>query len=109
MTVLARSKLPDLHAGYLLAHVARVGERRRPQHAQWLRTVVLLAGLVVAGAGVVLGLAVVWNQLARALPLTGVLHRPRAWRALLTTVAGLVLVALARRKERRGTRALLDS
>ena len=109
MTVLARSKLPDLHTGYLLAHVVRAGDRRRPQYGEWLRTVVLLAGLVLAGAGLVLGLALVWNQLARALPLTGVLHRPRAWRALLTTGAGLVLVALARHREGRGTRALLDS
>ena len=39
-----------------------------------------------------LGLAVVWTQLARALPLTGLLHHPRTWRALLAIGAGLVLI-----------------
>jgi hypothetical protein len=96
MTVLARSKLAELCAGYLLAHVARVGERERPQHVQWLRTAVLLAGLALAGAGLVLGLAVVWTQLARALPLTALLHHPRALRATMLTVVGLGLLLLGR-------------
>jgi len=100
MTVLARSKLPGLDAGYLLAHVAGAGERERSQHARWLRTAVLLAGLVLSGAGLVLGLALVWTQLARALPLTALLHHPRTWRALLAIAAGLVLV-LVRPRQRR--------
>jgi hypothetical protein len=92
MTVLARSKLPELDAGYLLAHVAGAGERERSQRAQWLRTAILLAGIVVSGAGLVLGLSVVWTQLARALPLTGLLQHRRTWRALLAIGAGLVLI-----------------
>jgi len=92
MTVLARSKLPELDAGYLLAHVAGAGERERSQHVRWLGTAILLVGIVVSGAGLVLGLSVVWTQLARALPLTGLLQHRRTWRALLAIGAGLVLI-----------------
>ena len=93
MTVLARSKLPELDAGYLLAHVAGAGERQRSQRARvgsGPRS--CLTGIVVSGAGLVLGLSVVWTQLARALPLTGLLQHRRTWRALLAIGAGLVLI-----------------
>jgi hypothetical protein len=53
---------------------------------------VLLAGLVLAGVGLLLGLAIVWTQLARALPLAPLLHHPRALRAALLTGAGLLLL-----------------
>jgi hypothetical protein len=93
MTVLARTKKPKLQAGYLLADVARFDER---EHGHWLRTAILAAGLALVGAGLVLGLAVVWNQLARALPLAALLHRLRALRATILTVAGLGLVLFGR-------------
>src|SRR5262249_14541959 len=96
MTVLARTKPPELHAGYLLAHVVDIDERERLQHAHWLQTAILLAGLALVGAGLVLGLAVAWNQLARALPLAAMLHRPRALRATVLIVLGLGLVLLGR-------------
>src|SRR5262245_20249584 len=107
MTVLASTKPPELQAGYLLAHVVRVDERDHPQHEHWLRTVRLLAGLALVGAGLVLGLAVVWNQLARALPLAALLHCPRALRAAVLLVFGLGLVLLGpggSRLRRRGGR-----
>lgn len=97
MTVLARTKLPELEAGYLLAHGARLDDREPAHHAHWLGTAILLAGLALVGAGLVLGLAVVWNQLARALPLAALLHRPRALRATVLVVLGLGLVLLGRR------------
>jgi hypothetical protein len=100
MTVLARSKLPELHAGYLLAHAAAADERGRSRRAPWLRTAALLAGLIVTGTGLVFGLALVWTQLARALPLTALLHHRRSWRVLLAIGAGLVLVLAPRARRR---------
>lgn len=96
MTGVARSRLPALHVEYLRAHVARTDGGERPQHAQQLRMAVLLAGLVAGGAGLVLGLAVVWTQLARALPLAGLLHHPRALRATSLTILGLGFVLFGR-------------
>ena len=62
-----------------------------------VRTAVQLAGLALAGVGLVLGLAAVWTQLARALPLAALLHHPRALRATMLTVLGLGLVLVGRR------------
>jgi hypothetical protein len=107
MTVLAKTKPSELHAGYVLAHVVDIDEREHPQHAHWLRTAILLAGVALVGAGLVLGLAVAWNQLARALPLAALLHRPRALRAGVLIVLGLGLGLLGRagrRPRRRGAR-----
>src|SRR5262249_25835915 len=107
MTVLAKTKPSELHAGYLLAHVMDIDQREHPQHADWLRTAMLLAGVPRVGPGLVLGLAVAWNQLARALPLAALLHRPRALRAGVLIVLGLGLGLLGRagsRPRRRGDR-----
>jgi hypothetical protein len=73
-----------------------------------VQTAVQLAGLALGAAGVVLGLAVVWTQLARALPLAALLHHPRALRATMLTVAGLGLLLFGRGGSRlRGRRGRL--
>jgi len=83
-------------AGYsrALPRAARDREHlgRRGLPASALRWAVLLAGLILAGVGLLLGLAVVWTQLARALPLAPLLHHPRALRAALLTGTGLILL-----------------
>jgi hypothetical protein len=57
---------------------------------------VRLAGFVLGSIGLLLGLGVVWTQLARALPLAALLHHPRALRAMLFTGAGLGLLLVGR-------------
>jgi hypothetical protein len=63
----------------------------------WVRIAVRLGGLVLGGSGLLLGLGVVWTQLARALPLAELLDRPRAVPAMLLVSAGLGLLLAARR------------
>ena len=60
--------------------------------------VVQLVGLGLATGGVLIGVGVLWTQLARALPLVGLLHHVRTLRAVALVAAGLGLVALGRRR-----------
>ena len=98
MTVITGSKGAALHAGPVLS---REQHPRRPDlpgtWTEGLRAVALAAGLVLAGAGLVLGIAVVWTQLARALPITALLHHARAGRAVVLLGAGVGSLLLGRR------------
>jgi hypothetical protein len=76
-------------------HLRRPGLPAGPW-VQRVRTMVWLAGFVLGGIGLLLGLGVVWTQLARALPLAALLHHPRAVRAMLFTGAGLGLLLVGR-------------
>ena len=104
MAALTWSTVTELSARYLLSFVRTVRERehlRRPglpvgPWVQGVRTMVWLAGFVLGSIGLLLGLGVVWTQLARALPLPALLHHPRALRAMLFTGAGLGLLLVAR-------------
>src|SRR5262245_37185403 len=103
MTVLTGSKIADPSPRYLLSSAGAVGEAEQPGRpervlpwAQGVRTAARLAGLLLGVSGVLLGLGVVWTQLARALPLTEVLDRPRAVPALLLIGAGLGLLRAGR-------------
>jgi hypothetical protein len=60
--------------------------------------VVQLVGLALATAGVLVGVGVLWTQLARALPLVGLFHHARALRALVLVASGIGLLALGRRR-----------
>jgi|SRR5215813_8711112 len=64
---------------------------------RWVRTAAQLAGLVLGGAGLLLGLAVIWTHLARGLPLATLVHHHRALRAMLLTGAGLGFLLFGRR------------
>jgi hypothetical protein len=61
------------------------------------REAMQLAGVVLVGAGLLLGFGALWVQLARALPLDELLHRPQSARAMLVAGAGLGLLFLGRR------------
>jgi hypothetical protein len=106
MTAATGNKTTGPSARYLHWGAGVAGEALRHPGISapgWVRTVqtaVQLAGLAIGVAGLVLGLAVVWTQLARALPLVALLHHPRALRATILTVAGLGLVLFGRRGSR---------
>jgi hypothetical protein len=115
MTAVTGNKLAGPSARYLQPGAGLDGGTLRhpgisaPGWVRAARTAVLLAGLALVGVGLVLGLAVVWTQLARALPLAALLHRPRALRATMLIVLGLGLVLLGRggsRPRRRSGRFL---
>ena len=45
-----------------------------------------------------MGAGVLWTQLARALPLVGLIHHARTVRALVLVAAGIGLLLLGRRR-----------
>jgi hypothetical protein len=100
MTASTGTKIVDPSDPCVLASVNAVedGERSwKPATGHpWVRTAVQLVGLVLGGSGLLLGLGVVWTQLARALPLAELLDRPRAVPALLLVVGGLGLFLAGR-------------
>jgi hypothetical protein len=107
MAAVTVSNVAELSARYLLSLVRAVrdGEhlwRLELPAGPWVRTVVRLVGFVLAGIGLLLGLGVVWTQLARALPLAALLHHPRALRSMLLTGAGLGLLLVGRLSLRKG-------
>jgi hypothetical protein len=97
MTVITGSKGATLHAGPVLSRDQHPHPYLRGALTEGLRAVALTAGLVLAGAGLVLGIAVVWTQLARALPLAALLHHARAGRAAVLLGAGAGFLLLGRR------------
>jgi hypothetical protein len=101
MAVLTGTKTAEARARQLLSLVCAASLRRpRLPSGQWVpraRATVRLAGLLLVTVGLALGLGVIWIQLARALPLAGLLHHPRAVRAMLIAGAGLALLFLGRR------------
>jgi len=109
MTASTGTKIVDPSGPYMLASARAVedGERsRKPATAHpWVRTAVQLGGLVLGGSGLLLGLGVVWTQLARALPLGELLDRPRAVPALLLVIGGLGLLLVGRRGNHRAARS----
>ena len=67
----------------------------------WTQTALMavrLIGLVLATAGVLIGVGVLWAQLARALPLVGLFHHARTLRALVLVAGGIGLLLLGRRR-----------
>jgi hypothetical protein len=102
MTAATGNKTTGPSARYLHWGAGVAGEALRHPGISapgWVRTVqtaVQLAGLAIGVAGLVLGLAVVWTQLARALPLVALLHHPRALRATILTVVGLGMFLFGR-------------
>jgi hypothetical protein len=97
MTVITGSKGATLHAGPVLSPDQHPHPYLRGALTEGLRAVALTAGLVLAGAGLVLGIAVVWTQLARALPLAALLHHARVGRAAVLLGAGVGFLLLGRR------------
>jgi hypothetical protein len=102
MMVLTGTKIAEPNARHPFSPGRAVSEYEHQglPASPWLhgiRTAVQLAGLVLGGVGLLLGLAVIWTQLARALPLGTVIHHPRALRAMLLTGAGLGTLVLGRR------------
>ena len=74
-------------------------KRLRLPSVEWApgaRDVIRLAGLALVVTGLLLGLAALWLQLGRALPLVELLHHPRAVQAMLMSGAGLGLLFLGR-------------
>jgi hypothetical protein len=63
-------------------------------------TVVQLVGLALATGGLLIGVGVLWAQLARALPLVELLHHARALRALMLIAGGIGLLVPGRRRQR---------
>jgi hypothetical protein len=59
---------------------------------------VQVVGLALATGGFLIGVGVLWTQLARALPLVGLLHHARALRALVLVAGGIGLLLLGRRR-----------
>jgi len=67
----------------------------------WTQAALMLmqvVGLALATAGLLVGVGVLWTQLARALPLVGLLHHPRALRAVVLVAGGIGLLVLGRRR-----------
>jgi hypothetical protein len=60
--------------------------------------VLQVVGLALATAGFLMGLGVLWTQLARALPLIGLIHHARTVRALVLVAGGIGLLLLGRRR-----------
>jgi len=60
--------------------------------------VLQVAGLALATAGFLMGAGVLWTQLARALPLVGLIHHARTVRALVLVAGGIGLLLLGRRR-----------
>jgi hypothetical protein len=58
---------------------------------------VQLVGLSLATAGFLVAVGVLWTQLARALPVVGLLHHARALRAVVLVAGGIGLLVLGRR------------
>jgi hypothetical protein len=88
----ARVSLPGLGGGALYQDLPAF---------PWVQAalmVVRLAGLALATGGFLVGVGVLWTQLARALPLVGLFHHARALGALVLLVAGVGLLVLGRRR-----------
>jgi hypothetical protein len=67
----------------------------------WTKAALMLmqvVGLTLATAGFLVGVGVLWTQLARALPLVGLLHHARALRAVVLVAGGIGLLVLGRRR-----------
>ena len=60
--------------------------------------VLQVVGLALATAGFLIGVGVLWSQLARALPVVGVLRHARALRAVVLVAGGIGLLVLGRRR-----------
>ena len=60
--------------------------------------VLQVVGLVLATAGFLMSVGVLWTQLARALPLVGLIHLARTVRALVLVAGGIGLLLLGRRR-----------
>lgn len=68
---------------------------------RWVQAALMLVqllGLALATGGFLMGVGVLWTQLARALPLIGLFHHARALRALVLLVVGTGLLVLGRRR-----------
>ena len=88
----ARASFPGLGGGSLYQELPAF---------PWTRAALMavqLAGLALATAGSLIGVGVLWTQLARALPIVGLLHHLRALRAVALVAAGVGLMALGRRR-----------
>jgi len=91
----------------LMARACGARDRVSPR-IEWTRPAIRMVGLVLVGLGLVLGLADLWVQLARALPVAELLHCPRFMRAMVLTGAGLGLLLIGwRRRACRGGRGPL--
>jgi hypothetical protein len=60
--------------------------------------VLQVVGLALATAGSLIAVGVLWSQLARALPVVGLLHQARALRAVVLVAGGIGLLVLGRRR-----------
>jgi hypothetical protein len=59
---------------------------------------VQLVGLALATGGFLIGVGVLWTQLARALPLVELFHHARALEAVVLVATGIGLLVLGRRR-----------
>jgi hypothetical protein len=66
--------------------------------AQAALMAVQLVGLALATGGFLIGVGVLWTQLARALPLVELFHHARALEAVVLVATGIGLLVLGRRR-----------
>ena len=85
----------------LAAEIVAASERaRRETSGERLADVGVVGGLALLGFGAAAILAAVLGHLAVALPLTELAVRPALWPGALATVAGFLILLVARRRAR---------